>query len=147
MKRRDFLWKTTGGCPAMAFSAGAAEPRRSIIAITTFKMGNTQDAMTQRTNEFLAKVYVPALGRFGGAPGGVFNNLIGPDSPQTLVVTQYPTLAAWDEATAKLAADGEFTKANNAYLRGPLQFVRMDVTLLRAFPSIPAIEVPKPREG
>lgn len=116
----------------MALASGAAESKRAIIEMRVFKMRNTQDAMSQRTNEFIGKVYMPALQRAGAGPVGAFINLIGPDSPCTLTVAQFPTLAAWETATGNLDGDG--------------QFVRMEVTLLRGFSSMPAIEVPKPRE-
>src|SRR5687767_4168917 len=134
MKRRDFLSSaTTGGCLAMALPSGAAESKRAIIELRVFKMRNTQDAMAQRTNEFIGKVYMPALQRAGVSPVGVFTNLIGPDSPYTLTVAQFPTLAAWEAASGKFEDDA--------------QFVRMEVSLLRAFSSMPGIETPKPREG
>jgi hypothetical protein len=114
----------------MALPSGAAERNRAIIELRVFKMRNTQDAMTQRTNDFIGKVYLPALTRAGGSPVGVFGNLIGPDSPYTLTVAQFSTLDAWEAAAGKL--DGE------------AHFVRMEVTLLRAFSSMPVIEVPKP---
>jgi hypothetical protein len=116
----------------MALPSGAAESGRAIIELRVFKMRNTQDSMTQRTSEFLGKVYVPALQRAGANPVDVFSNLIGPDSPYALTVAQFPTLTAWEAATGKLEADA--------------QFVRMEVTLLRAFSSMPGIEAPKPRE-
>src|SRR5688500_6692816 len=119
MKRRDFLAKAAGGCLAMALPSGAAERNRAIIELRVFKMRNTQDAMTQRTNDFIGKVYLPTLTRAGGSPVSVFGNLIGPDSPYTLTVAQFSTLDAWEAAAGKL--DGE------------AHFVRMEVTLLRAF--------------
>ncbi len=118
---------------AAALPSSAAESKSSIIEMRVFKMRNTQDAMTQRTNEFIGKVYLPALQRAGAGPIGAFSNLIGPDSPSALTVAQFPTLAGWEAAAGKLDGDA--------------QFVRMEVTLLRGLPSMPGIEVPKPLEG
>jgi hypothetical protein len=147
MDRRQFLVAAAGGYLGMAVPAGAAESKRSIIEMRRFKLRNNQEAMTQRTNDYIAKTYVPALNRAGVSPVGVFGSLIGPDSPFVLTVAQFPTVAAWEESAAKLASDAEFTKSNEAYLNGALQYVRMEVTLLRGFPSMPLIEVPKPLSG
>ena len=116
----------------MALPSGAAERNRAIIELRVFKMRNTQDAMTQRTNDFIGKVYLPALTRAGGSPVGVFGNLIGPDSPSTLTVAQFSTLDAW-EAAAVASSTARHTSSG------------CEVTLCCcAFSSMPGIEVPKP---
>jgi hypothetical protein len=116
----------------MALPSAAAGAKRSIIEMRVFKMRNTKDAMTQRTNDFIGKVYIPALQRAGVGPVGAFTNLIGADSPYALTIAQFPTLAAWEAAMGNVDGDA--------------QFVRMEVTLLRGFSTMPGIEVPKPRQ-
>jgi len=132
MRRRNFITAAAGGCLTVALPSAAAEAKRSIIEMRLFKMRNTQDAMTQRMNDFIAKAYIPALQRAGVTAVGAFTNLIGPDSPYALTIAQFPTLAAWEAAAG--GVDGN------------VQFVRMEVTLLRAFPGMPVIDAPKPRE-
>lgn len=129
----------------MTWASAAAESKRHIIELRTLRLRNTTDAMAQRTNEFLSKVYVPALGRAGMSPVGLFGNLIGHGSPYTLIVTQHPDIAAWEAMETKLGSDEEFVKGAQAYQSGALQFVRMETTLLRGFSSMPAIEVPAAR--
>ena len=122
--------------------AGAADGRPAIIELTYLRMRNTQDAMTQRTNDFLSQTYIPALQRAGGRKIGAFSNFIGPGSPSTLLVVEYADAGVWDGVAGKLRADKEFEKAGAGFYSGPLPFVRQETVLLRGFPTMPAIEVP-----
>jgi hypothetical protein len=145
MKRRDVLAAAIGGTLAMSMSAEGADTKRSIIELLHLRMRNTPDAMAQRTNDFLAKAYLPALEKAGGRPAGAFGSVIGVGSPFTLVVTQYADAATWEAASRRLGEDKELAKASDAYYGGPLQFVRTEVTLLRGFPTMPRIELPPAR--
>ena len=60
MNRRQFL--ATGTALASAAPVFAASAKPSIIELSYIRMRNTQDAMVQRTNDYLAKSYVPACG-------------------------------------------------------------------------------------
>ena len=129
----------------MSVSAGGADTKQSIIELTRLQLRNTQDAMTQRTNDFLSKVYLPAVQKVGAGPVGAFGSMIAESSPFTLIVTQYADAAAWEAASRKLAEDKELARASDAYYGGPLQFVRAEVMLLRGFATMPRIEVPPAR--
>ena len=61
----------------MTFPAGAADAKPGIIELCYVRMRNTQDAMAERTNGFLAKSYFPALKRAGAKQVGAFTNMIG----------------------------------------------------------------------
>jgi hypothetical protein len=146
MNRRDFV--LTGGA-GMAFSSAAAgaDAKRSVIELTLFKMRNTVDGMTRRTNDFLGKAALPALKRNGAGPVGVFQAVIAPDSPFALLLTSYPNFAAYETTIDKLAADEEFVKASDALYAEGLPYTRVERTLLRGFPSFPGIEVAKADGG
>jgi hypothetical protein len=141
MNRRNFL-AVSGGSLAMSMPANAAETKNKLIEMRLIKMRNTTDGMVQRTNDYLSKGLVPALGRAGVTPVGVFNSVIAADSPFVLLVTQYDGFAAYEEADRKLRADKELASAGAAMASGPLPFTRMEVTLLRGFDTMPGIEVP-----
>ena len=97
----------------------------------------------QRTSEFLEKHVLPAAQRAGATQVGAFVSLIAPGSPFLLLVTSYPSLAALETGIGKLEADAEFRNARDAYNGKPgLGYVRMSTTLLKAFDSMPVIEVP-----
>jgi hypothetical protein len=129
----------------MSISAQGADTKQSIIELVYLRMRNTQDAMTQRTNDFLSKALLPALQKAGGGPIGAFGSVIGEGSPFTLVVIQFPDAAAWESADRKLGEDEDLAKAAEMYYRGPLQYIRVETTLLRGFSTMPAIEVPPVR--
>jgi hypothetical protein len=77
------------------------------------------------------------------SPVGFFSSVIAEDSPFILVVTSYPTLGAIEEVAAKLASDKQFLKDQEAYFSAPgPAYVRQERSLLRAFDTMPAIEVP-----
>ena len=128
----------------MTVSGSAADTKPAIIELCWLRMRNTQDGMPQRTNDFLSKVYVPALKRAGAAQTGAFTNVFGEGNPSTLLVSEYVDAGAWENAARRLADDKEFGKAAESFYAGPLQYVRKEITLLRGFPSMPRMEVPKP---
>jgi hypothetical protein len=140
MNRREFL-ADTGGV-AMSMQTASADAKRSILVLRRFQLRNTPDAMVRRLQEFLQKAWIPAHKRLGAGPIGVFTSVIAPESPFILVAFSYPSLAALDVAMDKASADAEYQKEWQAYAAGPLQFVRYENILLRAFPGFRNIEVP-----
>jgi hypothetical protein len=142
MNRRDFV-AVSGGTLAMSSSAAyAAETKPRILEMRLIKLRNTLDNMSQRTNDYLSKSYIPALNRAGVTPVGVFVSVIAQDSPFVLLLSQYADLAAYDAAMQKLSADAEHSKSLAGFASGSAPFARMEVTLLRGFATVPAIEVP-----
>lgn len=129
----------------MGMPASAAD-KRSILELRLLKLRNTQDGMGQRTTDFLGKSYVPALQRAGVAPVGVFGSVIAQETPFILVVSSFPDAAAWDAANQKIAGDKQLHKEREAYYRSGLGYVRAEISLLRAFETIPGIEVPAKQE-
>jgi hypothetical protein len=120
----------------------AAEAKNKILELRQYKMRNTTDSMPQRANEYVGKALVPALQRAGVKMTGAFGSFIAADSPFVLLVAQHDSLAAFEESDRKLRADAELRKAHDALTAGPLPFLRMEVSLLRGFDTMPAIEPP-----
>jgi hypothetical protein len=129
----------------MTYPAGAADAKSGIIELCYVRMRNTQDAMTQRTNDFLSKSYLPGLQKAGAKSVGAFTTLIGAGNPSTILLSDYPDAATWEAASRKMREDKEVQKAAEAFYAGPLPFVRMETTVFRGFPSVPMIEVPSAR--
>ena len=125
----------------MAFTMNiqAAEAKRAILELRQFKMRNTQDAMRDRTSEFLGKSLLPAIRRANTGPVGLFTVAIGQEAPYALMLTSYPDLPNWESAYRKIAEDKEFLKERDSYYGGGLGYVRMETTLLRAFTTVPRI--------
>ena len=130
----------------MVTDSAAAAEKRAYFDLRYYRMRN--GPQVERTTRYLQRGWMPAAQRAGIGPLGFFNCTIGPQSPFILSVTSYPSLAALETAREKLAADKEFQAAADEY-NSPteLGYIRMESSLLYAFPSIPGIEVPPAREG
>lgn len=120
-----------------------AEAKPAIIEIRRFQLRNSADNMRQKTTDFLKNSALPALARAGAGPVGVFASSIAPDGPFLLLITTYPSLAAMESIWDKVGADKEYETATAAFGSGPLGYVRMETSLLRAFRTMPGIEVPR----
>jgi len=145
MTRRAFL--PAAASAVAAGSAAAADPAKNVILeLRRIQLRNSSDNQRQRNNDFL-KAQVAALSRAGAGPTGVFSSNIAPDSPFLLVLANYPSLAAMEQIQAKVAADGEYQKALDAYNALPgLNYERMESSLMRAFDGYPAVVAP-PNDG
>jgi hypothetical protein len=140
MTRRIFF-----GSAGLATLAGAqTQPdQRALIELTYIRMRNTKDNQRQRTTDFVSQQVAPAMKRAGSGPVGLFTISIGEGSPSLMILTSYPSLAAYQGTLDKLAADAQLNEAATAYYSNPLlSFQRVEKTLLRAFHSAPDIEVP-----
>ena len=125
-----------------------SQPRaQAIIELRWFRMRSGKQV--DRTNQFLRQGWLPAAQRVGVGPLGFFNSLVGSESPFVLALTSFRSMPEMGELARKLAADKEFQQANDEYnsLAGELSYIRMENTLLLAFPSMPAVDVPPHTEG
>lgn len=146
MKRRTLLG--TAGFAALAGAQTQPADKRAIIELTTVRMRNTRDNQARRTNEFISQRVAPAMKRAGSGPVGLFSISTGEHSPSLLVLTSYPSLAAYDDFLSALSGDAEFREAAASYYSEPtLGFQRVESSLFRAFDSVPNIEVPPTEEG
>ena len=101
--------------------------------------------MGKRLDDYLRAALVPAAGRAGCGPVGVFNVTLGLHNPSVYVLIPHPTLDSFAGLAAKLDADAEYRKAAEPFLALPPTdppYDRLDVKLMRAFPHLPRLEVP-----
>lgn len=148
MNRRDLLKSAVaaGIAGGTASSAIAAGTKQNYLVLLWYRSRNDLD--TQRLREFLSAGFLPALNRVGAKPVGLFQTSLGPESPSILVVTQFPSMAAIDDARAKLAADQDWkSKLAELDQKWELAYERRESWLLHAFSGFPAIEVPKAEPG
>jgi hypothetical protein len=139
MTRRAFL-------PAAAAGAGlgaAASASRATIEIAYYRLRNGAGDQRQRLSQFIENSYLAAVRRAGSGPVGVFSNSIGADGPFLMLVTSYPSMAAFEQARDRMAADEKFRKALEALnAQSGRSYERGERMLLRAFEGMPQIEVP-----
>lgn len=143
MTRRNFL--PTAAAALGAGAAGAAgNPKRAVLELRRIQLRNTAENQRERTTNFLRDAALPAFQRAGAGPLGYFASSIGMETPYLLTVAQYPSLAAMEEVREKIGADAVYQKALQAYAAQPgLSYERIELSLLRCFPSAPVTEVPE----
>lgn len=150
MERREFL--TSVGVPAVfaaaALPQGAAQgpasgapPEFYLWRQYAVRVGT----QPRRLAEYLQKAAIPALNRLGHRPIGVFEVVAGVPSPTIFMLTPLPSLESLATLESRLDRDEEFGRAAAPYFDAPPAdpvYVRQEVSLLAAFPSVPRVEVP-----
>jgi hypothetical protein len=142
MNRRVFLSASAGA----GLLAAAELPKMSqYYEIQHFQMKN--GPQSQRTNDFFANYYVPAISKLGMPPVGFFNPVIGEQSPYLMMLISHPDLASVETLSERMNANAEYRKGFEAYLAGDPPYNRREVSLLRAFDSMPVLQVPPGKGG
>jgi len=101
--------------------------------------------MQKRFDDFYRDAAVPAMNRAGMNPIGVFSVATGPDSPAFFVLIPHDSAESMIGATDRIRADSEYQKAGKEFLDAPPSdpsYVRVESWLLKAFETMPGIEVP-----
>jgi hypothetical protein len=99
----------------------------------------------RRLADYLQNAAIPALNRLGHSPIGVFEVVAGVPGPTTFVLTPLPTLDSLSTLEGRLEKDADYMKAAAAYLdvtAADPAYVRMESSLLSAFPKFPRLVVP-----
>ena len=147
MRRRSFVLSSLAAS-AMSSGALAIPPNspRAWFELRFFHLRN--DFERPRLDALLKDVYLPASSRLGFGPVGFFNVSVGPNMPMLVGLTSYPSLAAMETALDQLAADSAWNKAMEEFSK-PKEpaYARMESRLIRAFASLPGIEVPPQEAG
>jgi hypothetical protein len=149
MKRRDFLASSAAIATIGALGSNlhaedeGKTPEREYYELRRYhlRMGPKQKLF----EEYFRHAAVPALNRAGVSPVGVFNVMIGPDSPTTYVLLPCGTFEGLAAAKEKVWADEEYQKSGAEFLDAAATdpaLVRMESWLLRAFAGQPKMEVP-----
>lgn len=143
MNRRQALTSSA----ALAASAAAQTPatNRAFIELRYFYLRNTPENQVKRVTDLLNDIYIPSVKRAGVKTVGVFRSMVAPQTPFLLMALNYDSLAAMDKISTAVEADPAYQKgaAKFGELAG-LNYVRMERQLLRAFATVPDIEIPKP---
>jgi hypothetical protein len=141
MTRRQFL---PSAAASMELAGQTGVPStRATIELSYYKLRNSGDNQRQRLSQFLERTYVPAVRRAGAGTLGAFANSIGADGPFLLLVTEYPSLAGFEQTRDKLTTNPEFMKALDTFNAQPgLSYERGERMLLRGFETMPRIQIP-----
>jgi hypothetical protein len=143
VQRRTFVSLPIGA--ALLEAQTPAPTQRAILELRYYHLRSGKQV--EKTTAYLQHGMVPAAELAGIKPFGCFNALIAPDTPFMLTLASYPNLAAFGAAREKLAADKELqTAAEEFNTIGELSYIRMESSLLLAFPSFPAVAPPPAAE-
>ncbi len=126
----------------LASSGRAAGMPNTFIDIKTWRFHNSAENQPARVADYLEAGLGPALQRAGAKLAGVFSNVIGPDGPYYVSLSEFPSLAVLQDSLGKLASD----EAHQQELRklgagSGLPFVRVESSLLRSFDGMPAVAI------
>jgi hypothetical protein len=148
MRRRQFLnagvLAAAGAATGARRAVAAAPPSaREFYQLRHYRLA--RGPQVKLVDDYFRAALVPALNRMGIARVGVFNVTVGPDMPAVYVLipsAQAEGLVTLDD---RLWQDAAYRKAGTPFLDAPAQepaFQRVDVSLLGAFETVPAMRVP-----
>ena len=67
----------------------ASNSPRTFLELKTYRLHNSEESQSKRVTDYLEAGLFPALTRAGAKPVAALANLIGPDGPYLLTITQY----------------------------------------------------------
>jgi hypothetical protein len=134
------------GLAASALTTAAGSPAGSTantyLELKTWRLHNSAEDQAKRVADYLQHGLVPALERAGSKMAGAFGNLIGPDGPYYVTLTQYSSLGAMQETLTKMASDEAYGREVQTLGSGSgLPFVRVESSLLRSFDVMPQADM------
>ncbi len=152
MKRREFVTAITAGGAMLlgsaAAAAGAVESPAQEGPLEYYELRRyhlLRGPHQQLVNTYWREAAIPALKRAGAGPIGVFNVMIGPESPSLYVLIVHKNVETLVTLGDRLAADAAYQQAAAAYLNVPATdpaFVRLESSLLRSFQGHPTVALP-----
>lgn len=149
MKRRNFLKSTLATASLAGFasySAAAEKNDKSKSEYYELRLYHLRRGPKLKLfNDFFRDIALPAMARHGIGPVGVFDVLVGPNSPTLYVLIAHKSIESFATASARMAADAEYQKAGAEVLDRPATdpaYVRMESSLMVAFDGMPKLEVP-----
>jgi hypothetical protein len=146
MNRRHLI-AGLASAPFLNLEMQAANNSNTYLELKTWRLHNSEEAQSSRVADYLEAGLGPALSRVGVKLAGAFSNFIGPDGPYYVTLTQYESLAAMQDALAKLAIDEAYQRELQKLSTGSgLPDVRVESSLLRSFDGMPRPAIPESEE-
>ena len=153
MNRRNFVAASVGaslasGLPASASAAesgGKAEAGAAPQLLELRRYRLRFGPMEARFAEYQKNVLLPALNRAGVKPVGAWSVSVGPDNPAVYTLLPHPNADSVAALASRIADDAEYRRGAAAFRGLPASdppYVRRESTLMAAFESVPAVEVP-----
>jgi hypothetical protein len=146
MERRELLAALSAS--ALVGSPGRAAPtHNTFLELKTWRFHNSAEDQPARVADYLEAGLGPALARAGAKLAGAFSNVIGPDGPYYVTLSEFASLDALQDALTKLKADeGHQQELRKLSAGAGLPFVRVESSLLRSFDGMPSVALPDATE-
>jgi hypothetical protein len=147
MNRRSFILASMAASPLTSSAPPLPDQKsRAWFELRFYHLRNDLERL--RLDAFLKEAYLSVSKRVGNGPVGFFDVSVGPEQPLLIVLTSYPSLAAMETALDKIAKDDSWNKALDQFDRDKgMAYTRIESRLLRAFTSVPALEIPALKPG
>ena len=146
MERRELLAALSASA-LMGSDGRAAGTPNTFLEVKTWRFHNSQENQPPKVADYLEAGLGPALQRAGAKLAGAFSNVIGPDGPYYLTISEFSSLAAMQDALRLVSADEGHSKELQKLSAGsPFPFVRVESSLLRSFDGMPSVAVSDPAE-
>jgi NIPSNAP len=149
MRRRDFLASSLAASASAGLARGeAVGGRKAMKAREFYELRYYQlqrGSKVDLTHNYLREAAMPALNRAGIKPVGVFNVMVGPESPSLFVLIPHPSAESVLTAWERVRADQEYLERGADFLNAPSSnpvFVRVESQFMVAFPFYPRVTPP-----
>lgn len=157
MNRRTFLAASSAATAAAATlspanSATAAENAAGPRELYELRRYHLRRGPRQKVFEdYVKDAWLPAMGRLGIGPIGIFHVMLGPESPSMYKLIPYKSAEEFISTPGKLRDDAEYKKAGADAINAPASdptYLRVESSLMGAISGIPKLEVPpQTKEG
>jgi hypothetical protein len=152
MKRRAFLQSSlalagSGGLVVSGWTASVDEAGTAVSQYYELRLYHLRRGpQTDLFDKFYREAAIPALNRAGIAQVGVFNVMVGPDSPTMYVLLAHPSLESVASLHERVNADADYKTAGADFINAPATnpaYVRVESSLMVAFEGMPKLEAPQ----
>lgn len=152
MKRRTFFHTSAvfSAATALAGRASAAEPAAPAREYYELRTYTLKPARKPMLDQYLSKAFIPALGRLGSGPVGVFAEEAKDDVLAMTVLIVHKSPEQFATLATRLAADAEHQSAGQEYLQAKAAdpvYERVESSLSYALEGIPSLQKPEQTPG
>jgi hypothetical protein len=153
MTRRDFIQASTSAAALTLGGGAGAAAQSTAVARQLYELRRYRirvGHMRDTTRAYLKDALLPALGRLGLGPVGMFDVTTG-EPPTAVVLIPHASAESAISVGRRLAADAAYVKAADPFYNGAADrpaFDPIESSLLLAFAGMPQLQVPdtsKPR--
>ncbi|HEX3799449.1 MAG TPA: NIPSNAP family protein [Verrucomicrobiae bacterium] len=149
MKRRNFLKTSVAAASVGSLAAVFNAPAQDKPAGREFyelRLYHLRKGPKQKVfDDFYRDAAMPAFGRAGVGPIGVFEMMIGTDNPTMYVLIPYSSPEQFVTTTDRLLQDADYLKAGAEFLDAPSSdpsYDRVESSFMGAITGVPKLKVP-----